>query len=548
MAVKLTKNVYPVGHLADDFECFGPVCDADGEFSKSRIADLGCFTQDSSDTNKYYHAAVVQSKTNKNWYAYFEWGRTGASKPNFQFVECSSESDAQEAFADQLMDKNAKRGEWVQIAGIRTLRAKSGKDCYLVRCMAQRSSGLPDGRKIVHTDGAKTATATAVATAVAKPTKGKAAVAKVVNVSKRADSQTLSLMKDLSVATVNYAKKSIVGNAIPSQKSIDEARLFLIEAEKRLLIVGDDINAQTTDREMLDLTSLIYGRIPKIKPVNAPVATWALSSGNILNWRQDLDAFESALMTNMAQVESPEPDPFAGMPIKYMEWVSPTSALGKFIYGWWPSATRNRHGSVGSMQIKNAWKFERENDFGALSATQDAVIAEKAKIGERPLHQPERNDLSSVDQKKVRDSNTALMFHGTRSVNVKGILNKSLLLPKQLVGVSINGAMFGPGLYWADDWKKSDGYTSRYGSYYNSGGGGIQSRGAFMFAGEVVCGSAFVAPGPRGYTEPPSGNHCVFGKAGHSQVQNNEWIVFNRVGRKEHQQCALKYLVEYDCR
>lgn len=131
-----------------------------------------------------------------------------------------------------------------------------------------------------------------------------------------------------------------------------------------------------------------------------------------------------------------------------------------------------------------------------------------------------------------------MVFHGTRSVNVPGILRENLRLPKQLVGVVITGAMFGGGLYWADDWKKSAGYTSGY-SRWGGGSGSVSGRHAFMFIADTALGNPFVAPGPRGYTEPPRGHHCVFGKANVSQVMNNEFITFDR---SQHQ---LRYLVEF---
>ena len=100
---------------------------------------MGSFSQDGKDSNKYYHGAMVQDDAN-NWYAYFEWGRTGATSPSFQFTACDSEASARSVFASQLHSKNDRRGEWVTIAGIRTLRARKGKDCYLVRPQATRST------------------------------------------------------------------------------------------------------------------------------------------------------------------------------------------------------------------------------------------------------------------------------------------------------------------------------------------------------------------------------------------------------------------------
>src|SRR5262245_56583592 len=186
---------------------------------------MGCFTQDGKDSNKYYHAAVVQHKGTKKWYAYFEWGRTGAKSPSFQFVECGSEADAVLAFAEQLHSKNDKRGQWVTIAGIRTLQAKPGKDCYLVRPMATRSTGLPDARSIKTNEGAKPKKDDGNGKDDSKDAKGRGKGKAVAAASKpKADQYTLALMRDLSLATVAYTKGSMADASLPTQKSIDEAR------------------------------------------------------------------------------------------------------------------------------------------------------------------------------------------------------------------------------------------------------------------------------------------------------------------------------------
>ena len=539
MGSKIEKNSYPNGSSPNDWQCFGPPAVADGDFDTCKIADMGCFTQDGKDSNKYYHGAVVKHKTSGQWAVYFEWGRTGAKNPNFQFVVCSGESDAQREFASQLHDKNDKRGEWVQIAGKRVLRARAGKDCYLVRAMATRSTGLPDARTIKANDGAKSPPKDKSEPDDAKSgEKGK----KVIKAPARAaDQHTLSLMRDLNVATVQYARGSMADASIPTQAAIEEARDFLAEAQKRLLVVGDSVDAQVADEDLKHLTALMYGRIPKKKPLHCPPQDWILNTSNILGWQADLDAFEAALAV-AADVDDVkhQHDPFGGMPIE-MEWIDPKSDVGKWLYGWWPRATANKHGYLGAMKIKNAWRVERHGDHKLVVGAQTGIVQGKHRIDERPLFQPaERADLQNSDDiRRYRESNTGLLFHGTRSVNVTGILRENLRMPSQLVGVVITGAMFGPGIYWADDWKKSAGYTSLRGSYWSSGGGAVRGREAFMFAGDVVLGRPHVAPGPRGYTAPPAGCHCVFGKGGHSQVQNNEWIVFTR------QQFELRYLVEF---
>jgi hypothetical protein len=521
---RLDKNDYPDNSTAEDFQCFGPPATEDGQFDSCKIADLGCFTQDGKDSNKYYHAAVVQHKKTKKWYVYFQWGRTGATSPTFQFVECSDESDAQRTFAAQLHDKNDKRGQWVTIAGIRTLQAKPNKDCYLVRAMATRSIGLPDAKTIKVNEGAKV-------TAAAPTTKSKS-VSKV-------DTHTMRLMRDLSVATVSYTRGVMADASLPTQKSIDEARQILQEAQKRLVVVGSSIDQQIADKNLNELTRLMYSRIPKKKALHCAAHEWILNKDNIFSWTADLDAFESALYVTDINDAKPDEDVFAGMPIT-MEWVDPTSAVGKFAYNWWPKATANRHGGLGKMTIKNLWRVQRRGDDAKLYSCQDSVLKDKPSIKERALFQPERSDLQDDSLlKKYRDTNTSLLFHGTRSVNVSGILRENLRLPKQLVGVVITGAMFGPGIYWADDWKKSAGYTSLHGSYWSSGDGGVKNRDAFMFAGDVVLGSPYVAPYSGGYTSPPKGHHSVYGKAGASGVQNNEFIIYDT------KQYQLRYLIEF---
>lgn len=542
MATKLGKSEYPLGTGPNDFQCFGPPAVTDGEFESVKVADMGSFSQEEKDSNKMYHAAVVQHRVSKQWFAYFEWGRVGASKPSFQFVQCRDESEAQREFADQCHEKNDKRGVWTTVAGIRTLTAKPKKDVYLVRQLATRSTGLPDAKTIKNIDGAKKKPSDKPDDATAADKKSEPA--------RRADPITSKLLQDLIGGTISYTIGAMADASLPMQGAIDLGRIFLTEAQKRLLVVGPNLDDQIADKELRNLSGELYRRIPKKKPVGTPDKVWILSNENIFSWQNDLDAFESALSAQAGlDDQKTVADPFHGLPLE-MEYIDPKTDLGKFLYFWWPKATANRHYSLKDMKIKNMWKVDRHGDVAKVRKAQDEVLTElgNSKLKDRPLFQPsERYDVPDTKEREVfGKTNTALLFHGTRTVNVKGILEKSLLMPQQLVGVSINGAMFGPGLYWADDWKKSAGYTSLSGSMYSAGNGGVSGRKAFMFAADVVIGQPFVAPGPHGYTAPPKGHHCVFGmgrnhgKGNNSGVENNEWIVFKTY------QARLRYLAEFE--
>ena len=121
MAKKLDKNSYPEKASPDDFKCFGPPATKDGEFDGVKICDMGCFTQDGKDSNKYYHAAVVQHRKSKKWYAYFEWGRTGADSPSFQFVACDTEQQA------GLRDPPRPRGRCLARGAVRSGSDRAGR-------------------------------------------------------------------------------------------------------------------------------------------------------------------------------------------------------------------------------------------------------------------------------------------------------------------------------------------------------------------------------------------------------------------------------------
>jgi predicted DNA-binding WGR domain protein len=543
MSRKLNRGEYPSGHSPNDFVCFGPPATEDGKFDSAMLADLGCFNQEGVDSNKYYFGCVCQSKKDQTFYAYFEWGRTGKSG-EVQFFECSSKEEAHAVFAKQMHEKNDKRGEWATIAGLKVLRAKTGKDCYLVRPQAKRTVGLPDAQNLVHDESllSKSDSGGGTALAVAEPKTGKK-TKKIVkgSTAKRWDAQTLSLLKDMNALAVDYTRKSIEGGAIPTQGAIEEARDILTAAKKRLLKVGRQLDDQLTDSDLRQLSYMIYSRIGKAKRVGAPDSEWILSEQNIDRWSLDIDAFENALnaIELGAEEDEKEYDPFQGTDIEMIH-IDKKTAEGDFLFKWMPTATANKHGHVGDMVIKNMWAIRQRYQLPKFDKTIAAIAAQGFKAKERPLFQPTRTDIPPEERKVFEKANVSLLFHGTRSVNVPGIIRTGLRLPKELVGVVITGAMFGPGIYWADDWKKSDGYTSREGGYWAGGGGGVRGRGAFMFAANVAVGNPYVADGPQGFTSPPRGHHSVFGKAGVSRVHNNEWIIFDSG------QNTLAYLAEYD--
>lgn len=130
--------------------------------------------------------------------------------------------------------------------------------------------------------------------------------------------------------------------------------------------------------------------------------------------------------------------------------------------------------------------------------------------------------------------NKKLLFHGTRSANMPGILSSCLRLPTQLKGVHITGAMFGPGLYFADNSTKSSQYScSKFGGTAN------KFDSAFMFVSEVALGKIEKVENSHYFLEPSKGYDSVKGVAGRSLL-HNEYIVYKE---NQHQ---LKYIIEFE--
>lgn len=529
---KLEKGTFPESHCAKDFECFGPLAVKDGEFSGKRLCDMGCFHQSGVDSNKFYHAAVVKSKLTGDWFAYCEWGRVGSYAVYFQFFHCEKSEDlARMEFEKMLLSKNVLRGEWTEhpVLG-KVLQPKPGeKSLYTVRVLAKRDTGLPGAKAI-------TVEPTAAA-AIAPPTEEETRPC--------LDKETLALMADLDEGTLNYTRSSMSNGCVPTLEAIAEAREILGAAQVRLAQLGNFQPAHLHDEEIVNLTTLLHRRIPKAKVIGQHIEKWRLSLDNIAEWHRDLDAYEQALVPTRA----PHSNPFAGTNI-HLTWVPPTSDVGSSLAQWCAgaSAIGGRH-HLGPMTVKNMWSVLRGADESALRLCQQRLATRLGPAATNnkspsmlytPLHQSglAPHLINPSANAHIAASNTALLFHGTRSVNVSSILRKGLMLPKQLVGVAITGAMFGPGIYFADDWRKSAGYASLRGSHWTRGDGGVSNRGGFLFVAEVVLGSPHLALKSHGYVEPPAPHDSVFAK-GNAAVRNNEWIVYAR------DQQMLRYLVEF---
>jgi len=143
-----------------------------------------------------------------------------------------------------------------------------------------------------------------------------------------------------------------------------------------------------------------------------------------------------------------------------------------------------------------------------------------------------------VANEKIKDQR--LLFHGSRSENIWGIINSGLVLrPSKVV---INGKMFGFGCYFAPKAKKSLGYTSLSGSRWSNG----NSNSGFMALFNVAYGkpydvysfdSKFYNLNYENLQKMCPGANSLHAHAG-SMLYNDEIIVYKE------EQMTIKYLIE----
>ena len=549
MATKLEQKELPSGHSAADFKYMGRPAKDQGDFgSDVGVVDCACVDQFGKNASKYYHGGVVQSTKTSAWYCYYEWGRIFAGKSwnghfagqSFQFVACFDEAEARSEFSKQMNDKNMKRGLWTTVAGVRVFVAKPGKDCYIVQSLACREKGLPDAYAIKDSTG--------VAPKVVAPTPVPSkTVAKTVT-ARTFHPEVIRLAQSLVGGTKTYTRAlSAASGVTPTMEAITQVRDSLIPAAlQRIKIIGDNVQNQVKDSGLVAVSKMVMAIVPRPIPRTGITAEQAvLNSNTIPSLELDLDAFEAALRGEdfSATTATPTVDPDSMLNAK-MTWMDPSSDLGKWVTQTYLSMTNHRHSNIGTVRVRNVFAVERpDRDARFLAAVKSLAAKRKGQpLGStKPGLQPKtRPDLSDVGDLAAQ-ANVFLGIHGTRGVNVSGILSSHFRLPKSLSGVHITGAAFGGGLYFATDFGKSAQYVGSASAMYGSGGN-ISGRGFFMMLCDVACGKFHYPRSAWGIGDRcPDGGDSVFAHPSHCpSLQNEELVLF------QPEAARIRYLVEID--
>jgi poly [ADP-ribose] polymerase len=168
--------------------------------------------------------------------------------------------------------------------------------------------------------------------------------------------------------------------------------------------------------------------------------------------------------------------------------------------------------------------------MGSASDRLEAMYEVKLAKTENPF---------SKNLTNAKDKTTQLFWHGSRNENWWSILQTGLLVrPTNAV---ISGKMFGYGIYGADKFEKSYGYTSARGSYWARGDQGTAFLGVFDFhMGNTLTVKRWESwHGSLTYKKlREQGNYDSLTALGGADLRNNEYIVY------QENQITVRYLVK----
>ena len=126
--------------------------------------------------------------------------------------------------------------------------------------------------------------------------------------------------------------------------------------------------------------------------------------------------------------------------------------------------------------------------------------------------------------------NVQELFHGTLTCNLVGVLSRGLLIAPR--SAPCNGAMFGKGIYFADQSSKS----AQYCDLWNGAG---KPQSGYLFLSDVALGNIKKEKLACYREQAPEGYDSVQGCKG-LYLAHNEFIVYKT------SQCALRYIAEIE--
>lgn len=452
----------------------------------------------SGSSNKMYHMEINVSKDGKLYQIYSEYGPTGkvAAHDWRYFGE----------------DKDAAESEFISIKKSKLRKGYTEID------VAQRTLGSDAAKQIVKPVQLKNADQN---TATATPSQPSL------------HQETSRIISTLMGATNNWVIKTLkcpLGQLTNEQ--VDKGRACLDEAKKI-------INSTKNDKQLLDLTNQFYSLIPHNLGAGARGKMTHLLIDSIDKYNNldyELDTLLDAKAIGATLTSNSVYDQYKSLDTEF-SFIDPQDKLFSWLNKLIQDTRASNHHQLGKIVLLNAWDIQRNNERNKFLARAKEISAQCGRqvIPDQMGIVRSRHDV--YDSLLFEKANVIPLFHGTRSVNVTGILKQGLLIRPS--GVVITGAMYGSGaIYKSSSSTKSINYTNIRASYWAQG----SDDRAFLFLSDCALGKQLMATGPRQYTlDSIAPYHSVWAKGGQSGVINDEMMLYRT------DQHNLRYLLEFTC-
>lgn len=372
----------------------------------------------------------------------------------------------------------------VAISEFNSLVHKKKKGGYSEIALAQSTTGSDKGQKLVNIDNVSTTNINEV-----EPSK--------------LDFKVQSLVRNI-FHEAGYQFSKLLEGEFASEGSSPLGKLSLEQIEKGRKVINSiaevltiDIPNFLDDRLINSLSREYYLHIPKVFGRKIKMEDFLLSDMNKLQQELDtLNFYEDIIKMGSIVYEKDNIDG---------QYESLNSEIGYLD----PSSE----------------KHQQICDYISASASQHHHF----KINVENIYSINQKNAPELDDSV---GNVVELFHGSRNRNIVGILGSNLKLPNTLQGVQLNGAMFGPGIYLADQSSKSVQYSNaRFGGSQNA------SDKSYLFIVEAALGNIHEVETSHYFLEPPAGYDSVKGVMG-SSLLHNEYIVYKE------ERVRIKYIVE----
>jgi poly [ADP-ribose] polymerase len=462
----------------------------DSDFDIVLSDTLQC-TSFSTGSNKFYQMELHHGKTSGHWRVFTANGRTGVySKPRERVTD--SESMARAEYNKILHDKTSRKKEPYTKVGV--VATKMGTD-----------SG---NQRIISNDFKQDNVVSSTGTAV---TAGPPISSSIRALVSRLFTEAGHTCRTQLHGSLKATEENPLGTLSLTQ--IEEAKSILRRANE--VLSKDPSLVGTIDPEVVSVTDAFYSAVPHNIPWRPReeearkkwIGQFALNNATILDEKYDLLALLGDVKGMLAGFSTSD------------DHARLTEINSKF-------------------EETDSAEFKRISEF--MTGTQSRHHNWRL-VPQRIWH------IDCNGQKGYRDTidkvgNVSPLFHGSRAANILGICKKGLLIRPP--GAYITAAMFGEGLYFADQSTKSSQYaTARFGGSSSNFGNTF-----FMFVADVALGKVRrMKNSDSSLSSAGRGYDSVMGvkdetKGWNGSLLHNEFIVYD--ARQE----VLTHLIEFSQR